>query len=300
MYGSALAYIAAFEAKNKVTMWTRQKEKADEINKTHINSTCYNAFLGEEVSASTDIKESLESADIIISALPVQSFKDVILPHISSIKPKVPFVSCSKGLIASERKLISQYMTEITNDQINYCVLSGPSFAEEMMNNQPTLVVVASKCKDTSIMVQKALSNKYFRIYTQGDVVGVELAGALKNVIAISCGIVEGGGFGLNTRTALLARGTKEMQSFSIMMGAKPETLFGLTGIGDLMLTAFGKLSRNRTFGFRLASGEKKEDILASQKGTVEGYATINVVLDIAKEHGIELPIIRFVSNPKI
>lgn len=195
-------------------------------------------------------------------------------------------------MIVSKRQFVSEIVKKTLGEAINFCVLSGPSFAEEIIKHYPTLVVVASDHEESAKLVQKTLSNKYFRIYTQSDVIGVEIAGALKNVLAIGAGIVEGYGYGYNSKTAIISRGTKEMQTFALFYGAKPQTLFGLAGIGDLMLTAFGELSRNRTFGFKLAKGESLDKIVKESKGVIEGLPTLQVIYEYARDNKLDMPIV--------
>jgi len=171
------------------------------------------------------------------------------------------------------------------------CVLSGPSFAKEVADEMPTAVVVASASAASAVLVQDLFQTSYFRIYTGSDVVGVELAGALKNVVALAAGVVVGLGYGQNTLAALITRGVAEMRRLGIAMGAEASTFAGLAGIGDLVLTCTGSLSRNRSVGYRLGQGETLEAILGTMSAVAEGVKTVQAVHDLAERYGVEMPI---------
>lgn len=200
-------------------------------------------------------------------------------------------------MVVSKKKFVSELVRETLGESISFCKISGPSFANEMIKHNPTAVVAASKNLEHAKLLQNLLSNDFFRVYTQDDVIGVEIAGALKNILAIGAGLIEGYGYGLNTKTALLCRGNLEIQKLVKHYGGKFETLNGLAGVGDLVLTAYGQSSRNRTFGFKLAQGETVENILKTSKGVVEGLPTLDVIHEYAQEHGIDMPIVRVIHS---
>lgn len=223
----------------------------------------------------------------------------MFLSNLSNLIPEdVPILSTSKGIYVETQQL----MCEVIPDALGRpdhptAFLSGPSFAKEMMQNFPTTGVVASKDENISKRIQLLLSTKTFRLYRTTDVVGLEIGGALKNPLAIGAGAVEGFGYGFNTLAALVTRGCSEMRRLSLAMGGQPETLAGLSGVGDLMLTAFGSLSRNRMVGHRLGKGEKLDDILKSMGEVAEGVPTAGVVVKLADKYNLDLPIFRTVHQ---
>eukprot|EP01016_Furgasonia_blochmanni_P014624 TRINITY_DN1771_c0_g1_i1.p1 TRINITY_DN1771_c0_g1~~TRINITY_DN1771_c0_g1_i1.p1 ORF type:complete len:373 (+),score=48.07 TRINITY_DN1771_c0_g1_i1:950-2068(+) len=297
-FGTALAHVATYEGRNLVKIWARDATAVNEINTKRMNPKVYTDYVyNDKISATTDLKEAFANTTMILSCLPVQITPQFVRDNMSILPTNVPFVCCSKGMVISERKFISEIVNEISGGKLRYAMLSGPSFAEEMIKSHITCVVVASIHEEDARWVQERLTNMFFRVYTQGDVIGVEIAGALKNVVAIGAGIVEGAGFGYNSMAALITRGTREMQRFALKYGAQPGTMSGLSGIGDVMLTAFGKLSRNMTVGTRLGKGEKLDDILKSSKGVVEGIPTLKAVYDYAAAQNMDLPIITAIHS---
>jgi glycerol-3-phosphate dehydrogenase (NAD+) len=211
------------------------------------------------------------------------------------IPPHVVFCSTAKGLYLETESLLSTATLQAFGRDQPYAILSGPSFAKEIVTEQPTSVVVASKKLADAVMIQRVMSSTTFRIYASQDTVGVELGGALKNPLAIGAGMIEGLGFGINTQCAYVTRSCAELTALSVAMGGRPETIAGLAGVGDLMLTAFGSLSRNRSCGIRLVKGEAVKDILASS--TVEGVPTAKVAVAFAERCNLHLPIFRTVAN---
>jgi glycerol-3-phosphate dehydrogenase (NAD+) len=251
--------------------------------------------LSDKIKAVGSVEEACAGASIIIHAVPAQKTPHFIQENHMHIPKDAIYCSVAKGLFLEKKCLLSEAMLEAFDRQQPLAVLSGPSFAKEIAQESPTVVVVASKFLYHAVSIQRALSNLTFRIYASQDLIGVELGGALKNPLAIGAGCIEGSGYGINTMAAYLTRACRELQMLCVAMGGKSETVNGLSGIGDLMLTAFGDLSRNRTCGKRLAKGEKLEDILAGS--TVEGVPTAEVAIHFAKMCNLELPIFTVVHG---
>lgn len=292
-FGTALGTVAA-RSGHKVVLVSRTKETIDEINKNHTNKKYFpeDIKLPENLTASSDFNE-LKDCNMIIHAIPVQSSVE----YISKIKDLIPdntvYIIASKGILLKERKFFSQIWDEMfpAARNIQHVILSGPSFAIEIMREYPTLVVAGCKEIQVAEKVQKCLSNESFRIYTTDDVLGVEVGGAIKNVIAICAGLVEGLGYKYNTLSAVVTRGVFEVSHFSKSIGGKKETLNGLAGIGDIMLSAFGDLSRNKKVGLALASGESIEDITSKALEVAEGVPTMRVLYEMIKENNLNMPI---------
>ncbi|XP_073124611.1 glycerol-3-phosphate dehydrogenase [NAD(+)] 2, chloroplastic isoform X2 [Henckelia pumila] len=266
-FGTAMAaHVADRKSQLEVKILVRDHEICESINTNHRNCKYFPGHkLPENIIATTDVKDALLGADFCFHAVPVQ-FSALFLESISDyVDPGLPFISLSKGLELNTYKMMSQIIPRsLRNPRQPYVVLSGPSFALELMNKLPTAMVVASKDKKMANAVQQLLASRTLRISTSSDVTGVEIAGALKNVLAIAAGIVEGLNLGNNSMAALVAQGCSEIRWLATKMGAKSTTLTGLSGTGDIMLTCFVNLSRNRTVGVRLGSGEKLDDILSS------------------------------------
>jgi len=294
-YGTAMA-AAAGRNGHKVVIYVRRREVAREIKLTRRNDTYLPGHdLPPSVSATIDLAKALEGTDLIIHALPAQKSPKWIKENKHLIPTTAIYCSTSKGLYLESQSLLSEAMLEAFARNQPFAVLSGPSFAQEIVSEQPTSVVVASKRLSDAVFIQRAMSSTSFRVYASQDTVGVELGGALKNPLAIGAGMIEGLGFGINTMSAYVTRSCNELTSLVVAMGGKPETVAGLSGIGDLMLTAFGSLSRNRTCGIRLVKGETLQDILATN--TVEGVPTAKVATAFADECNLHLPIFRTVNN---
>lgn len=294
-FGTAMAMVAARNG-HEVVAFCRDAAQREVINSERKNPKAAgleDLLLEGNFRAVGSMAEACQGASIVIHALPAQKTPDFIRQHRDAIPADAVFCSTAKGLFLAKKCLLSEAMIEAFDRPQPLAVLSGPSFAKQMVQGHPTLVVVASRNLANAEKVQVALSNLTFRIYTSDDLIGVELGGALKNPLAIGAGMIEGSGFGINTMAAYLTRACRELQTLCVAMGGQPETINGLSGIGDLMLTAFGELSRNRTCGIRLTRGERLEDILATT--TVEGVPTAEVALHFAKQCGLELPIFELV-----
>ncbi|XP_031486442.1 glycerol-3-phosphate dehydrogenase [NAD(+)] 2, chloroplastic isoform X1 [Nymphaea colorata] len=299
-FGTAMAaLIAGNKADMEVSMLVRDVEVCDSINHSHCNSKYLSGYmLPKNVCATTDAKAALLGADFCIHAIPVQ-FSSAFLGGISEyVDSKLPIISVSKGLELNSLRMMSQIIPQaLGNPNQPVIVLSGPSFAVELMKKLPTAMVVASKDKKLARAAQQLFSSQYVRISSSSDVTGVEIAGALKNVLAIAAGIVEGMNLGNNCMAALVAQGCSEIRWLATKMGAKSTTLTGLSGTGDIMLTCFINLSRNRTVGVRLGSGEKLDDILNSMTQVAEGVATAGAVITLAQKYKVKMPVLTAVAR---
>lgn len=288
-FGTAMAYLAAQNG-HAVRIYARDAEQCAAINTTHRNPKYLtDCQLPDHVTATPDASKALHGCQMVILALPAQKSIGWIKDHAELIPTGAIFCSTAKGLYLPTRQLLSEAMRHAFGRQQRLAFLSGPSFAQYIVKDHPTVVVVASAKLEDAVAVQFALSNARFRVYASLDVVGVELGGALKNVLALGAGLIEGSGLSINTMAAYVTRAARELTVLCVAMGGRPETVAGLSGIGDLMLTAFGEMSRNRTCGVRLAQGEKLGDIL--QSATVEGVPTAEVAVDFARRCNLDLPI---------
>ncbi|MCW7461356.1 NAD(P)H-dependent glycerol-3-phosphate dehydrogenase [Leptospira limi] len=292
-FGTALGSILADKGYD-VTLWTRSEEQARSINENHMNSKHMpDLVLPEKLRASTDLIQVVKDKEMIVSAPPSHALSGILKEIKDHIPHKVPIVSASKGIENESLRLVSEiFESELPgqyHSQLSY--LSGPSFAKEMVKRVPTIVSIASKNEATAKRVQEIFSFTYFRTYWTPDVVGVEVGGALKNVIAIAAGVADGLGFGQNTRAALITRGLNEITRMGIKMGADPMTFLGPSGMGDLVLTCCGEASRNRTVGFRLGKGEKLKEILASMNEVAEGVKTTLSTKNLSDKLGVEMAI---------
>lgn len=294
-FGTAMATVAARNG-HPVRVFARSAKVVAAINgrRRNPNAKGLEAFdLPAGITAVGSVAEACAGAALVLHALPAQMTPDFIREHRGAIPAEAVFCWTSKGLYLKKNCLLSEALREAFGRPQALALLSGPSFAKQIMAMHPTVVVVASPMLYHAVTVQRAMSSLTFRVYTTQDLVGVELGGALKNPLAIAAGMIEGSGFGINTMAAFLTRACRELQMLCVAMGGRPETISGLAGIGDLMLTAFGELSRNRTCGVRLAKGEPLAAIL---KGTtVEGVPTADVAMDFARRCNLDLPIFEMV-----
>lgn len=299
-FGTAMAaHVAGRKAEMEVNMLVRDAQVCQSINESHFNCKYFpNHKLPENLIATTDAKAALQGSDFCLHAVPVQ-FTAAFLESIADcIDPGLPFISLSKGLELNTLRMMSQIIPQsLRNPRQPFVALSGPSFASELMSKLPTAMVVASRDKKLANAVQQLLASEQLRINTSSDVTGVEIAGALKNVLAIAAGIVEGMNLGNNSMAALVAQGCSEIRWLAKKMGAKSATLTGLSGTGDIMLTCFVNLSRNRTVGVRLGSGEKLEDILSSMNQVAEGVGTAGAVIALAQKYNVKMPVLTAVAR---
>ncbi|MCX7821782.1 MAG: NAD(P)-dependent glycerol-3-phosphate dehydrogenase [Brevinematales bacterium] len=287
-WGTALAIQASL--KNEVSLWVYSKEELDLILKERIN-TIYlpDVKIPGNIVITNDV-EKVSKCDIMLFVVPSKYFRNVVKTFSNYIKKDQILVSATKGLEFLTKKRMSEILLEETNSK-NIAVISGPSHAEEVARNVPTSIVAASKNEKIAKTVQDTFSTESLRLYRHNDMVGVELAGAFKNVIAIAAGMLRGFGLGDNTMAALITRGLAEIRRLGIKMGGKLETFAGLAGIGDLIVTCMSKYSRNGRVGEMLARGQRIEEILASMKMVAEGVETAKSIPELEARYGIELPI---------
>ena len=296
-WGTTLADLLAGNG-HDVHIWAREPEVVESINRDHVNTMFLaDSRLAETLAAHGDLGEALAQADLVVSAAPSHAVHQVSSEAADILDgAAAPVVSISKGLESDSLKLMSEVLEE-TLPGAPVVALSGPSFAQEVYERQPTAVVAASTDQRAAELVQQAFSAAHFRVYTSDDVVGVQLGGALKNVIAIAAGLLHGLKLGHNTLAALITRGLAEMSRVGEAMGASPRTFAGLAGMGDLLLTATGALSRNRSLGIELAEGRTLAEIQASRRSVAEGVRTAKAAVELAERTGTELPIAVEVAN---
>jgi glycerol-3-phosphate dehydrogenase (NAD(P)+) len=280
--------------KHEIRMWVREPSIANSIQENHENQTYLNGIpIPASVQASTDLSEVLEEAQIVLGVVPSAHARGVYLQALPFLNPDVAIVSATKGLEPATHLRMSEVIEQVFALRFipRIAVLSGPSFALEAARGEPTAVVLASQDRSLAAFLQEEFASSSFRLYTNEDVLGVELAGAMKNVMAIAAGACQGLGLGANSLAALITRGLAEMTRLTVALGGKPETLSGLAGLGDLVLTCNGVLSRNRHVGFELGRGRPLQAILDEMSMVAEGVGTAEALLALAREHHIELPI---------
>jgi glycerol-3-phosphate dehydrogenase (NAD(P)+) len=297
-FGTCLALLCARE--HDVTIWAREAEIAEAINRDHRNPRYLSDIeLPPNVRATTDLAEALTDCELVICAVPSHGVRDVMGRAAAFLPEHAILVSTVKGIESETWMRMDEVFAEVL-DPIHHprlVFLSGPSFAREVAEGRPTAVTLACREEAFAISVQASLSNPAFRCYSATDVIGVEVAGALKNVVAIAIGICDGLGTGQNARAALMTRGLREITRLGVEMGADPITFLGLAGMGDLVLTCTGDLSRNRTVGIELARGRSRESIVSGMKEVAEGIRTASAVAVLARRHGVEMPIATAVSE---
>jgi glycerol-3-phosphate dehydrogenase (NAD(P)+) len=291
-WGTALAVLLHGNG-HKVALWGRLPEEVEPIIAAGENK----AFLPgvkipREILLTLDAPSALREAELVVLAVPSHGMRPICEKVRDFLPPGLPLVSVAKGIETETGARMSEVIAQVLKtDRI--IALSGPSHAEEVGRGIPTAVVVAAKDHAFAAIAQKVFMNERFRIYTHDDILGVELGGALKNVIAIAAGACDGIGFGDNTKAALCTRGLAEMTRLGVALGARRETFFGLSGVGDLIVTAFSRHSRNRGFGERLGKGETPGQIAASTQMVAEGVKTAKSAWQLARRHGVDVPITR-------
>jgi glycerol-3-phosphate dehydrogenase (NAD(P)+) len=297
-WGTALADLLARKgACETVTLWAREPEVIESVNREHVNRLFLpGATLAESLTAAASIAAVVRGADVVVSAAPSHAVREVMTQASRAIDRRALVVSVSKGLEPERLATPSCVLQDVLTKGTRIAVLSGPSFAQEVYARQPTAVVAAAREHSVAREVQQVFSVSHFRVYSATDVIGVELGGALKNVIALAAGILEGLGMGYNTRAALVTRGLAEITRLGVALGAEPATFAGLAGMGDLILTATGPLSRNHTLGVELGRGKRLQDALSSRASVAEGVNTARSAVTLGERHGVELPIAREVA----
>jgi glycerol-3-phosphate dehydrogenase (NAD(P)+) len=294
-WGTALAIaLTRSRRPHRVALWVYETDICESLRKRRVNEVFLPGFaLPDKVEVTGDLAEALRGADIVLGVMPsayARAMYTQMLPH---LMPGMVFVSATKGLEHTSHQRITEVLSHVVSPKFppRVAALSGPTFAREVARGDPTAVVIASPDREVTAGVQEEFSGPTFRLYTNDDVVGVELGGAVKNVIAIAAGVCEGLGFGCNTTAALITRGLAEMTRLACALGGRPDTLAGLAGMGDLVLTCTGALSRNRTVGVELGKGRKLDDIVGSMRMVAEGVGTTAVTFELARTMRVEMPI---------
>ena len=292
-WGTGLAIMAA-RAGHVVSVWSRNSAVVASINTDHTNSVyLLGGSIPETVRATESIGEALTGAELVILAAPSHATRQILESMVTLLSPRSIIVSATKGIESETGKRMSQVVADVTSKSFAtpFVCLSGPSFAKEVIEKHPTAIVAASEDPAAARAVQSALSFENLRIYTNDDLVGTELGGSVKNVMAIAAGMAAGLGFGANSVAALITRGLAEMTRLALREGAKLETMMGLAGLGDLVLTCTGSLSRNRFVGQELGKGRSLEEIAAEMNEVAEGIKTTLAVKTLADRLGVEMPI---------
>lgn len=296
-WGTTLA-ILLHDNGHAVTLWEYKKSYTKSLIKHRENRTFLPGIkIPEEIKITNDLNESVKRQHMIVIAVPSQFIRSVLQHFPKYDYNDTTFVSVSKGIEKDTLLRVDQIIkSELTDlDDSSVSVLSGPSHAEEVSRKVPTAVVAASKSMSTAKLVQAAFMNSYFRVYSSTDIVGVELGGALKNVIAIGAGIIDGANFGDNTKAAIMTRGIAEISRLGIELGAQPHTFSGLSGMGDLIVTCMSKHSRNRYVGEQVGTGKSLKEVLKSMEMVAEGVESCRSVYELAAKHNVDVPIVNAV-----
>ncbi len=289
-WGTALAVMLE-QSGHSVTMWARNAKAVEEMQKTRENKQYLpGVLLGEQIQITTDPKEAVAEKEIVISAVPSRAVRETMTKFSPFFQQEASIVNVAKGLEQDSLLRLSQVIKQCV-PHCQVCVLSGPSHAEEVGKGIPTACVIASEKEETAKMIQKEFMNPNFRLYTNSDVIGVEIGAALKNIMALAAGMSDGIGFGDNTKAALMTRGMAEMTRLGIAMGGKAETFAGLSGIGDLIVTCTSMHSRNRRAGILLGKGKSLSETLQEVKMVVEGVNTVQAACELAKKYDVCMPL---------
>ncbi|HHJ53750.1 MAG TPA: NAD(P)H-dependent glycerol-3-phosphate dehydrogenase [Caldithrix abyssi] len=292
-WGTALGMVLNQNG-HRVRLWTIEKSTIDDVNSKRENSRYLPGVkIPEAIEFTMDLAYALQEAELIVNAVPSQVTRKVV-PQVVQLLPRndLYWVTVSKGIENNTYKRISEVIAEVGNiSPERITALSGPSHAEEVSRNVPTAVVAACKNLETARLVQKTFMTPYFRVYASDDIIGVELGGALKNIIALAAGICDGAGFGDNTKAALMTRGLVEMNRMGAAMGARPNTFAGLSGMGDLIVTCMSRHSRNRHVGEEIGKGRKLQEVLDEMVMVAEGVKTTLSAYELAKIKNVEMPI---------
>ncbi len=289
-WGTALAVMLEQDG-HDVTMWARNTEAVETMKKTKENKQYLpGVLLGENIDVTTDAQKAISGKEIVISAVPSRAVRETMTRFADLFQKDTIVVNVAKGLEQGSLLRLSEVIKECLPN-CHPCVLSGPSHAEEVGRQIPTACVIATEETDIAKMIQKEFMNPNFRVYTNHDMIGVEIGAALKNIMALAAGMSDGLGFGDNTKAALMTRGMTEMTRLGIAMGGKAETFAGLSGIGDLIVTCTSMHSRNRRAGILLGQGKSLAETLAEVKMVVEGINTVQAACELAKKYHVSMPI---------
>jgi glycerol-3-phosphate dehydrogenase (NAD(P)+) len=296
-WGTTVAALCSVNA--DVVLWARRADLATRIATTHENPTYLPGIvLPDRVCASADLAAACDGADVVVMAVPSHGFRAVLVEAAGSVAAGVPVISLAKGIEQGTNARMTEVVAEVLPDHPTdrIGVLTGPNLAREVAEGQPTASVIAVRDDATATALQHVFMTPTFRVYTNTDVVGCEIAGALKNVIALAVGAAAGLGFGDNTRAALITRGLAELARLGVAMGGNPMTFAGLAGMGDLVATCTSEKSRNRFVGFELGRGRTLDDIVTEMNMVAEGVKTTAGVLELAAQHDVEMPIATMVE----
>lgn len=289
-WGTALAIHAA-ECGHRVRLWVHSQDTFQQLQQQRINEIYLPGFpLPDSVEVTQD-SSCVSDSDYTLFVVPSLHFRktfESIVPH---LRDQAILISAIKGMEAGSSKRISEIVAELSGDRFLYSVLSGPSFAKEVAQKNPTAVVIGSHHAETGKQIQSHFSSRYFRLYYNSDVLGLELGASIKNIIAIAAGVVSGLGYGYNTLSGLITRGLAELNRLAVRMGAQPSTLSGLAGLGDLVLTCTGHLSRNRQVGVELGRGKTITEITRQMRMVAEGVSTTEAIYSLARKVNVEMPI---------
>jgi glycerol-3-phosphate dehydrogenase (NAD(P)+) len=292
-WGTALA-LAAARNRHAVRLWAREPEVAHQINATHHNPYYLTDIeLPENLRATASLAEALDGVGFVLIVVPSHATRQVVEQMRPYLSAQQTLVSATKGIENVTLMRMDEVIVDVLQERFapRFVALSGPSFAREVAGGDPTAIVAASREPQASEAVQRLLSANVFRVYTNSDVIGVELGGAVKNVVAIGSGVVRGLGMGTNTVAAIITRGLAEMTRLALAQGARVETLAGLAGLGDLVLTCTGELSRNRRVGVELGKGRKLTEIVGEMREVAEGVKTTRAIYELGKRLNIDMPI---------
>lgn len=291
-WGTALSYVLA-QNNHDLLLWTHRQEQADEINQHTNKRYLKDTQLPENLKATSDLSEAVEHGDIYVLAVPTKAIREVCQDIKKSLNRKILFVHVSKGIEPDSLKRISEMIREEIPEQWieDVVVLSGPSHAEEVVQEHPTTVTAACENTAAANRIQDLFMNHYFRVYTNTDVIGVEIGGALKNIIALAVGITDGLGYGDNAKAAIMTRGLAEIARLGVKMGATPLTFSGLTGVGDLIVTCTSVHSRNWRAGNMLGKGKSLDEVLEEMGMVVEGIRTTKAAYQLSKAYDVPMPI---------
>ena len=291
-WGTTFAKVLA-DAGTDVVLWARRPELAAAVRERHENPDYLPGVrLPDRLTATADAAEAVDGAGVVVLAVPSQSLRANLADVAPFLPPTAVLVSLMKGVELGTTKRMSEVIAEVADvPAARVAVVSGPNLAKEIAAGQPAATVVACSDPEVAVLLQAACTTSYFRPYTNADVVGCELGGAVKNVIALATGMAEGMGFGDNTKASLITRGLAETGRLGAALGADPMTFAGLAGLGDLVATCSSPLSRNRTFGEKLGRGATLEQLLAQKSQTAEGVKSCRSILDLARKHDVSMPI---------
>ena len=289
-WGTALA-IHAHHCGHKVHLWVHSADTLRQLQTERVNQVYLPGFrIPDDIDITSD-ESCVNDADYSMLVVPSVHFRSTFERFLPHWKEKAPLISCIKGMEPETSKRISEIVREVSGDRFLFSVLSGPSFAIEVAQHNPTAVVIGSEHRDLGKQIQSDLRSNYFRLYYNQDVLGIELGACIKNVIAIAAGVVSGLGYGYNTLSGLITRGLAELNRLAVKLGANPATLSGLAGLGDLILTCTGHLSRNRQVGFELGRGKKIDEITGQMRMVAEGVRTTQAVHRLAQLQNVAMPI---------